>query len=75
MTEDMPKTEPKMPIYPDRFSSGMISVMRVINETIRPAAAKPVTARPRMRRSMLGAVAQRSDPTSKTIMDERKIFL
>lgn len=75
MTLEIPKTEPKRPMYLDRFSSAMISVIKVSMETIRPAAPTPVTVLPKIRMLMLGAAAHSMEPTSKIAMEARKINL
>jgi hypothetical protein len=52
-----------------------MSAINVIIETMSPAAPKPDMQRPTIRALMLGAAAQRTEPTSNVAIEPKKIVL
>jgi hypothetical protein len=64
-----------MPIIIGRFAGGTVKETILVPPTERPAPPNPAIARPMINALELGATPQIKLPTSKRIMDPRKLHL
>jgi hypothetical protein len=60
----IPNIAPTRLVYMGRFSSGTLWQMIKIEPENKPAAPRPATARPQMRPTELGVMAQTREPSS-----------
>lgn len=75
MTEDIPKTAPKSPVYKGRLCKGTVMVIIIMTPENTPADPRPAIALPMMKILEDGAAAHSRDPISNTITELRKTHL